>query len=106
MNLTPARENRRIPTIPTGWAEPLHVGSSPTGGTKGRGPEIVEIPTITGPHRIRPHAGLDTFWTRKKSEQALDTLIDARGHAEQILVEQVRVHVQGHRGRLVAQHPL
>lgn len=35
MNPTPARENRRIPTIPAGWAEPLHVGSSPTGGTTG-----------------------------------------------------------------------
>lgn len=35
MNPTPAMENRRIPTIPTGWAESLHVGSSPTGGTTG-----------------------------------------------------------------------
>ncbi len=69
MNPTPARENRRIPTIPAGWAEPLHVGSSPTGGTRGRRPENVEIPTFSGLLFFRPHGRLATFWTRKNQSR-------------------------------------
>ena len=32
--------------------------------------------------------------------------IEQTGHVHQVAVEQIRVHVQRHRGILVAQHPL
>ena len=69
INPTPARENRRIPTIPAGRAEPLHVGSSPTGGTRGRRPENVEIPTFSGLLHFRPKGRLATVWTRKNQSR-------------------------------------